>query len=146
MKKSITAIAVFTLVATAALAQHGGDRPRRGGPPPSFIVMFGDKLALTDAQKQQIQAIEAKTREDNAEFFAKSRQLMEDFRAAREANDTAKLESLRPAMKENREQMMKIHQAELDKILPILTADQRAQFEKLRAEREAQHKEHAPKD
>jgi Spy/CpxP family protein refolding chaperone len=137
MKKSITLFAVALFTAAVGFAQQGGER--RG--PMNFATMYGEKLALTDAQKDQIKAIETKTREDNKEFFESSRKLNEEMRAAREANDNAKMDSLKPAMKENREKMTKIRAAELEKIKPVLTADQRTQLDKLIAEREAQRKE-----
>jgi Spy/CpxP family protein refolding chaperone len=138
MKKSITLFAVALFTAAVGFAQQGGGE-RRG--PMNFAAMYGEKLALTDAQKDQIKAIETKTREDNKEFFESSRKLNEEMRAAREANDSAKMDSLKPAMKESREKMTKIRAAELEKIKPVLTADQRTQLDKLIAEREAQRKE-----
>jgi Spy/CpxP family protein refolding chaperone len=146
MKKWITAVAIFTFAATLAFAQedHG---PRRGpgGPPPPFAVVFGEKLALTDAQKDQIGAIEKKTREDNASFFESSHQLMEEARAARKANDTAKLESLKPLLDTNHEKMKQIHDEQLAKIVKVLTDSQRSQFEELRKQHEAERDDHPPR-
>ena len=143
MKKWIIAFAITTLAATGAFAQEHGDHPHGGrGQMMSFVAMFGDTLALTDAQKSDIGAIEKQSREDNAAFYESSRQLMEQARAAREANDQAKLDSLKPAMEANRSKMKTIHEAMLAKILPVLTADQRAQLEKIRAEHDAQRHEH----
>lgn len=139
MKKWITAAATM-LVAVAALAQDAPPPPPHGphgGPPPSFNAMFAEKLALTDAQQDQIKAIEKTTRDDNAAFFESAKTLMQEFRAAREANDTAKLDSLKPAMDANRAQMKTIHDAQLTKIEAVLTADQKAKFEALRAEHDA---------
>lgn len=148
MKKWITAIAML-VAATAmfALPQEGG-RPRRGpgGPPPSFTVMFADKLALTAEQKEQIAAIEKTAREENAQFFDSSRLLMDEMRAAREADDTAKLESLKRAMDANRGRMKEIRDAEIAKIVAVLTAEQRAQFEALQAEHDARRHEPPPRD
>ena len=131
MKKTITLFAVAVFTAAVGFAQRG---------PQGFVAMYGEKLSLTAVQKDQITAIETKTREDNKEFFESSRKLMEEARAARDANDTAKMDALKPAMKANREQMMKIRAAEMDRIKPVLTADQRAQVEKLIAEREARRR------
>jgi Spy/CpxP family protein refolding chaperone len=140
MKRWITVAAMLLAGATVALAQEDAPPPPHGphgGPPPSFTMMFAEKLALTDAQKSEITAIEKATRDENASFFASSRTLMEEFHAAREANDTAKLESLKPSMDANREQMKKIRDAQLVKIEAVLTADQKAKFEALRAEHDA---------
>lgn len=140
MKKMITIAAMLLAGAAAALAQDAPPPPHHGphgGPPPSFTMMFAEKLALTDAQKTEITAIEKATREENKSFFDSARALMEEFHAAREANDTAKLESLKATMDANREQMKKIHDAQLEKIEAVLTADQKAKFEALRAEHDA---------
>ena len=146
MKKWITAVAAIALVATTTFAQEG-QRPRRGpgGPPPPFVAAFGEKLALTDAQKDQINAIEKKTKEDNASFFESSKRLMDEARAAREANDTAKLESLKPSLDANRETMKKILDEQLASIEKVLTDTQREQFEKIKKEHEAERREHPPR-
>jgi Spy/CpxP family protein refolding chaperone len=144
MRKWIIALAVCTFAAALAFAQEHEGRPQHGpGGPPSFAAMFGEKLALTGAQKDQIGAIEKKTHEDNAAFFDSTHQLMEQVHAAREANDTAKLDSLKPAIDANRAEMKKIRDAQLTKIEAVLTADQRAQFEKIRKENEERMKDHA---
>ena len=143
MNKWITAFAITALVATGAFAQEHGDHPHgQRVQMMSFVAMFGDKLALTDAQKTSIETIQKQSRDDNAEFYESSRQLMEQVRAARQANDQTKLDSLKPAMDANHAQMKTIHEALIAKILPVLTADQRAQFEKLRAEHDAQRHDH----
>lgn len=138
MKKFLTAVAVVTLGATLAFAQDA-PRERRGpgGPRPDFVQAFGRDLALTDAQTTQIQDIQKKTREDNAALFDSMRKTMEEYRAAREANDTAKLDSLKPVMQSQREQMKTVRDAEMKKIVATLTSDQQAKLEKLRAERAA---------
>lgn len=138
MKKWITAAAML-LAASAMLAQDAPPPPHgpHGRMPPSFTMMFADKLALTDAQKDEITAIEKATREENAAFFENAKATMEQFHAARAANDTAKLESLKPVMDANHEQMKTIHDAQLVKIEAVLTADQKARFEAIRAEHEA---------
>jgi Spy/CpxP family protein refolding chaperone len=139
MKKWITAVALATLVATPIFAQEHGEHRR---PMLSFTTVFAAQLSLTDAQKTQIDAIEKRSREDNATFFESARNLMEQVRAAREANDTAKLDALKPQMDANHEQMKKLHDASLAKIVAVLTADQRAKFEKIKAEHDAQKKDH----
>jgi Spy/CpxP family protein refolding chaperone len=143
MKKGFAAVAMLLFAASVAVAQEGHQGEHRQGPPPGFVAMFGEPLALTDAQKTDIGNVEKKTREDNAAFFASSRELMDQMRAAREANDQAKIDALKPKVDANREEMKKIRQAELGRILPLLTADQKEKFETLRKEREAQRREHA---
>ena len=138
MKRWITAVGLVVLGASLAVAQQDAPpREHRGGPPREFVQMFATPLALTDAQKAQITAIEKKTREDNAAAFENARKTMDEFRAAREANDTARMESLKPVMDSTRAQMKSIRDAEMVKIAATLTADQKAKLDKLRAEHEA---------
>ena len=143
MKKWMTAVALVVFGASLAVAQ---DQPReRRGPgmgPRPFVEMFGTALSLTDPQKEQITGIEKKTREDNVAIFDAVRATMEEFHKAREANDTAKLESLKPVMDSQHAQLKAIHDAVMKQITATLTADQQAKLEKLRAEHEAQGQGH----
>ena len=144
-KKTISAVAVLALGATLAFASmHDGKEGKgawesngqghRGG---SFSEMYAQKLNLTDAQKAQIAEIEKSSREANKAFFEASMQTRQQFKAAKDANDTAKLDALRPTMESQRAQMKQIRDAQDAKIRAILTAEQRAQFDTLKAEREA---------
>ena len=138
-RKLVTAVAVLTLGAAVAIAApHDGKwgGHRRGG---EMSEKLAEKLGLTDAQKEQIKAIRKETREQNAAFFQSARQTREDFRAAKEANDTAKLDALKATFQSQRAQMKQIRDAEDQRILSVLTPDQRTQFEQLKAEREAHH-------
>ena len=100
---------------------------------------YGEKLAqklnLTDAQKQQLRDLNANFRKENAAFFQSFRQTMKDVRAAKEANDTAKLDALKPTVESQKAQMKQLREAQDAKILSILTPDQQAQFKALQAKR-----------
>jgi len=140
-KKTISAVAVLALGATLAFAgMHDGKDGRgsweghRGG---SFSEMYGQKLNLTDAQKAQIADLDKNFRESNKAFFEAQKQTREQYKAARDANDTAKLDALRPTMESQRAQMKQLRDAQDAKIKAILTPEQRAQFDTLKAEREA---------
>ena len=147
MKTWLRAVAVITLAASYAVAappEQSKPNGAAGGMPPTFAMRFGEKLALTEAQKDQITAIEKTTREQNATFFAASRQLMADMRAAHEANDSAKIAALQPKLDENRKQMKTIRDAQLAKISAVLTPAQNTQLTAIRAEQEARRPEHPP--
>lgn len=105
------------------------------------------KLNLTEAQKQQWQAVEQSFRQENAAFFERSKQTREAIHAAKEAGDTAKVESLEATAKAQRAQMKQLRDAMEPKLLAILTADQQTQFQKMKAERPAygQHERHQDK-
>src|ERR1044071_4393047 len=115
--KWITAIGATSLTAVLAVAgvtaasdgrsEHGDRQGRQ-----EMQQKLAEKLNLTDAQKQQWDAIRKASREQNADFFAKSKETMEAFRAARDANDQAKIDALQPAVKALRAQMKQIRDAE----------------------------------
>src|ERR1051326_5707831 len=141
--KWITAVGATAL--TAALAVAGvtaasdeGKHGYEGKGRQEMQQKLAEKLNLTDAQKQQWEAIRKASREQNAEFFAKSKETMEAFRAAKDANDQAKIDALAPAMQAQRAQMKQIRDAENAKLMQILTDPQKAQFQAMQAER-AQH-------
>ena len=143
--KTISAVAVLALGATLAFAgMHGGKDGKggweghRGG---SFSEMYAQKLNLTDAQKAQIADLDKNFRETNKAFFEAQKQTHEQFKAARDANDTAKLDALRPAMESQRAQMKQLRDAQDAKIRTILTPEQRAQFDALKAERRSHYKQ-----
>lgn len=144
MKKNskwITAVAVAALSATIAFAAphdggqgggwHGKGRHGFGG------ARLAQKLNLTDAQKQQWIALEKSFRQDNAAFFQSMRQTWQDFRAAKQAGDTAKMDSLKPTLESQRAQMRQLRDAQAQKLATILTPEQKAQWDALKAERAA---------
>ncbi|HEX8169942.1 MAG TPA: Spy/CpxP family protein refolding chaperone [Thermoanaerobaculia bacterium] len=135
--KWIAAAGVLALSATMAMAAphngFGGRHGRRGG---EHGARFAEKLNLTDAQKQQIRDIKKETRAQNAAFFDSFRANMQQFREAKRSNDTAKADALKPTLEAQREQMKQIRQAERTRVLSVLTADQRAQLEQWKAQRQ----------
>lgn len=131
MKKFATAVAVTLLGASLALAAPQGEGHRMM----SFSERYGATLNLTDAQKTSIDAIQKETREKNAAFFSDQRATMKAFFDAKQANDTAKLDELKPVMDTQRAKLKEIRAAEDAKIAKLLTADQDAQWEKIKAER-----------
>jgi periplasmic protein CpxP/Spy len=143
--KWITAAAVLGLSASLAVAGtsfgeghghgFGGRHMRHHG------AKLASKLNLTDAQKEQWKAIRKSSWEQNQAFFDQARQTRQDFHAAKKAGDTAKAESLKPALESQRAQMKEIRQAQEQQFATILTAEQRAQYDALKAERQARRQE-----
>ena len=137
MKKTIVAVAVFALSASLAIAGenwNGGHRGHRGG-------QMGEKLAaklnLSDAQKAQMKDLHNNFREQNKAFFESAKATREQFRAAKAANDTAKLESLKPVMESQHAQMKQLRDAQRENFRTILTTEQRAQLDAMKAEHKA---------
>ena len=137
--KMIAAVAVVMLSGSLAIAaphgggKFGGKHGRRGG---EFGMRFAEKLNLTDAQKEQIKAIHRETRDQNQAFFDSFRATHMELREARKANDTSKLDALKATAEGQRAQMKQIRDAERQRVLAVLTPEQRTQFEQMKAQRE----------
>jgi Spy/CpxP family protein refolding chaperone len=134
MKKFVAVMATLVF-ATVAFAQEGQRRNM------SFVERYGEQLELTDAQKKTIGDLDAKYQKDNAAFFEEWQKTMADFRAARDANDQAKLDALKPKMDEQRATMTKLRTAHEDEIAKSFTAEQKEAWTKIKAEREARMKD-----
>lgn len=146
MKKTITAVAALTLSATLAFAAPQGNTTEEGKKFEGKRGRHGQrgghrgdrafaKLNLTDAQKAQMQALREQFREQNAPLFEQLRQARTDLKTAREANDTARLESLRGSLQSLQTQFKAAKKAHREQLLTILTPEQRAQLEAAKAER-----------
>jgi periplasmic protein CpxP/Spy len=142
MKKTITAVAVLTLSATLAFAGPGKGEGKRGGHGrhgrgAEFGARFAEKLNLTEAQKAQVKSLSESFRTQNAPLFEQKRQLRTDMKAARQANDTARLETLKGSAESLHAQLRAARQAHRNAVLQVLTADQRAQLEAWKATRKS---------
>ena len=139
--KLITAVAVLTLGASLAVAavHEGGWGNHEGKGRGEYSEKLAQKLNLTDAQKQQLADLEKNFREQNASFLQSFRQNRQDYRAAMNAGDTAKADSLKATLESQRAQMKQLRDAQDVKISSILTPEQRAQWQQLKAERAARH-------
>ena len=126
------AIAVSMLLAVSAFAQE-----RRMQ---TFTERYGADLSLTDTQKKTIDEIENKWNADHEKFLTEFRATMADYRAAREANDTAKMDALKPKMDAQRAEMSKLRAEQEEKIEKTFTDEQKAKWSKIKEEREARMK------
>lgn len=136
--KWITMAAAVTLSATMAFAApHDGRGGKFGGHRGrgEFGPRIAKQLNLSEAQQAQIKDIRKSFREQNKAFFESSRETFRELRAAKEANDQARIDALKPALDANREKMQQLRAEEKAQILAILTPEQRAQYEALKAER-----------
>jgi protein CpxP len=137
--KIFTAAAVVALSASLAVAaphaKGNGGHGRKGRG--QFGARFAEKLNLTDAQKSQVRDLNKSFREQNKPFFEQVRATRQEIRAAKQANDTARLDSLKGTAEAQRTQMKQLHDAQKQRILSVLTPEQRQQYEALKAERAA---------
>ena len=148
-RKWIAAAATaFVLTASLAIAgtnagkggcKHEGQGGHKGE------ARFAEKLNLNDVQKQQWKAVEQSFRQENSAFFQQAHQTREDLHAAKKAGDTAKADSLKATVQAQKAQMKQLRNGMEPKLLAILTADQRAQFQTMKAERAARGDEHHEK-
>ena len=141
-KKWFAAAAVVALSSTLAFAapHEGGKRGHgrqggRGGH--EFGARFAEKLNLSDAQKQQIKDAQTAFRNENKAFFEQARDTRRQIREAKEAGDQAKVEQLKATAKSQHERMKQLRDEQRQRILALLTPEQRTQWEALKAEREA---------
>jgi Spy/CpxP family protein refolding chaperone len=132
MKKTITAVAVLTLSASLAVAAPYEGKHRRGNRG-QFGAHLEQKLKFTDAQKQQSRELRERFRAANEPLRAQLQQTMTDLRAAKSANDTARVETLKGTMKSLREQMRARRTEQREQFLSLLTAEQRAQLDAMKA-------------
>lgn len=146
--KWMTMAAVVTLSASLAFAgphQGGKFGGKRGHHGQEFGARMAAKLNLTDVQQQQIRDLNKSFRENNKAVFESARALRKEFREAKRADDTAKLESLKPQLDAQRTQMKQLRDAHRTQILSVLTPEQRAQFDALKAEREQRRGKRGPR-
>ena len=150
MKKFAAAIAVTALgaaIAFAAPQQDGGKAWGQGHRHQHGV--FGKKLAeklnLTDTQKAQVKDIMQASRQENKAFFEQAHATMKEFFEAKKAGDTAKVGALEPTVDSQRAQMKAIRAGAETKIAAVLTAEQNAQRQQLKAERAARHQQHEQK-
>jgi Spy/CpxP family protein refolding chaperone len=132
--KKILAVSISLLFAVAAIAQE----QRK---PQTFTERYGEQLGLTGEQKKVIEDMETKFNTDHEKFLAEYRQTMMDYREARQANDQAKIDALKPKMDTQRTEMMKLRGAQEEKIEATFTNDQKAKWSKIKEERAARMKE-----
>ena len=139
-KKWLTAAAVVALSSTLAFAapHEGGKRGHgrqggRGGH--AFGERFAQKLNLSDAQKQQIKDAQTSFRNENKAFFEQARDTRRQIREAREAGDAARVEQLKATAKSQHARIKELRDEQKQRILALLTPEQRTQWEALKAER-----------
>lgn len=142
--KWITGVAVLALGASLAVAAPQGNHEGhgRGGHRGAFSERLATKLNLTDAQKQQIKDLNAQFRQDNKAFFEQARATREQMRDAKKANDGAKIDALKGTFEAQRAQMKQLREQQEARIATVLTPDQRAQWQQLKAQHAARKAQH----
>lgn len=135
MKKILATAAVFILSTTLAFAGHGHKGDGHRGKHGEWNGRMGEKLNLSEAQKQQIQTIQRSFREQNEPFFNAFRETKRQYKEARQAGDTTRAESLKAQLDSQKTQMRQLQENQRRQIVSILTPEQRTQLEAMKAER-----------
>ena len=131
----VFAVVAGLVFASVAFAQEQQQRRNM-----TFVERYGEQLKLTDAQKTTINDLDKKFQTDNADFIAAMQKTMAEYRDARQANDQAKLDALKPKMDEQRAEMTKLRTALEENIAKSFTDDQKATWTKIKEDREARMK------
>ncbi len=144
--KIITAVAAFALSGSLAFAAgqadggpNGGARHGHGRFGHHRMARLAKKLNLTHAQKDQLKSNHQAFRDSNKDFFAQVKATRQEAHAAREANDTAKLDALKPTIQSQHARMQELRDQERTQFLSVLTPDQKAQLDQLKAQWKAKH-------
>jgi len=117
MKKLIGSLLALTLIVSAAQAQEQKMEGRHGRH--HRKEMFAKQLNLTEDQKKQLKDINADAKKQMAELKKNDNMTVKDFNSRKEA----------------------IRKQQHDKMLALLTPDQKAQMEKMKQDRMAKGKE-----
>jgi Spy/CpxP family protein refolding chaperone len=117
MKKLIGSLLALTLIVSAAQAQEQKMEGRHGRHHQK--EMFAKQLNLTEDQKKQLKDINADAKKQMAELKKNDNMTVKDFNSRKEA----------------------IKKQQHDKMLALLTPDQKAQMEKMKQDRMAKGKE-----
>lgn len=160
MKTFTTVAAALALTAGLAFAapQGGGERGHKGmkghmgagdhaghmGKDDHGKMMghMAEKLELSEAQKVQMQQLHESFRAQHAPFRESMHATMTQLREARQSGDTARAQQLAAELEGQRAQMQTQRQAMDEQILTILTPDQKAKFEAMKAEKQNRKGKH----
>jgi protein CpxP len=114
--------------------ERGGRRHGMGKRGPGGMRRLVSQLNLTDAQRQQMRAIEERFEASTKSQREEMRRLHESTQGQPNADTQARFQALRSEMDQA---MRGLHQ----EMLSVLTAEQRTQLEQLMKERKARHEE-----
>ena len=140
--KKIVSIAAATLMTTGVLAiaapgdgahcgvKSGHAKQGRMGEKMNQGHM-AEKLNLTDAQQTQMKELKGTFHAENQSLMDAMKQTREDLRAARQANDTARAASLAATAEQQRADLQQRREAQHERMLQILTPEQRTQMQKM---------------
>ena len=154
MRKTMVVLAAASLISTMALAapltgegergrrghgEHGhGERGHsmRGHDGEELLERMAERLNLSEAQKLQIRQLHEGFRTQTEPQRTAMFETMKSLREARQAGDTATAQRLAASLEGQFAQMHEIRKAQHERMLALLTPEQRAKVEEMKAERE----------
>ena len=138
MKKFTILVATLALGGALAFAGPGdgvhGSKHGKMGMHGGFGYM-AEKLNLTDAQKTQMQETHQAFRTENEALFNAMRDTREQLREARQTGNTALASTLAATAEQQRAELKVKKDALHERTLQLLTPEQRAQMEEMKAQR-----------
>jgi protein CpxP len=134
IKRTLIAAVAVALGASLAIAGHGPGKGRDGFGKGAKVLRFSQELNLTDAQKQQIRDLHQTFRAQNEPLFTQFRETSRTYRQAMKSGDTAQAEALKPQIESQKAQMKSLHDQLQARTLSLLTPEQNAKFQELRAQ------------
>lgn len=144
ISKWMSAVSVLALSTSLAVASAGpgwqGEEGRHGRHHDG--ARLAEKLNFSEGQKMQFEAMHKEFREQNAPFLTSFHQNRKELREARKAGDSARADALKATLEGQREQMKQLRRGQEEKLVSLMTAQQRAQFDQMKAEREERHRQH----
>jgi Spy/CpxP family protein refolding chaperone len=157
MKKLMLMAMAFMLVASVAFANasrsdegrkhgkkhgmHHGESKKHGMHHGHKMGRMAEMLDLSEAQKLQMQTLRESFRTQTAPQREASRQLMGEYRSAKQAGETARAEELEATLRSERAAMHELRSAHREQMLSILTPEQRSQLEAQKQEWKAKRSE-----
>lgn len=121
------------MVGSATFAQGNGDGMGGGRKHMQKLEKAAERLNLTADQKAKIKALRDQFKTAHQSTFAEMKSLKAQIKAAGKGTDQAK--ALREQMKAKMESLRPAQEQLHQQILAILTPEQRAQMEQMKAER-----------
>lgn len=145
MKRTMGVFAAATLMTTLAFAApDGGERghgrhgmrgegmQHRG----AHLERMAERLGLSEAQKVQMRELRESFRAETEPQRTAMHETMKQLREARQAEDTARAQQLAATLEGQRAQIRELRKAQHERMLALLTAEQRAKVEEMQAQRE----------
>ncbi|TVZ37280.1 Spy/CpxP family protein refolding chaperone [Alteromonadaceae bacterium 2753L.S.0a.02] len=133
---TLLGIGLITLAASAVAMGPGGGCGRGGGPGGPNIAMMDYALDLTDAQKQQIQDLRDQYADSRQRPAFAGKGVLMDLDPS-DPNYQASVDSLANAAAENARQRVKQRAEMQAKMREILTPEQLAKWQEIRADMQA---------